>query len=329
MRVGVGAATLRDVPNRAALAAEAAALVDVPRVAAIVREVPRWYAAAGRAVPWRFSRDPYAILVAELMSQQTQVGRVATAWPAFLSSFPTVEALAAAPTAEVLTAWRGMGYNRRALRLQEAARRIVDEHDGVVPADVAALETLPGVGPYTARAVAAFAYDLPAAPVDTNIARVLARAVAGAPLTRPAVQAVADALLPAEDPAMWNHALMDLGATHCTARDPRCGDCPLLPNCAWRQTGGPDPIEGSALRPRPQGRFVDSDRYHRGRLVDALRAAPLGSSQVRECLGGLDEARRRRIVDGLRADGLVEDRGDGLGLVGDPRRVPDPGRGQR
>ncbi len=275
-----------------------------------------WYEDSGRDLPWRRTRDPYAILVSELMLQQTQVDRVARAWPAFLAAFPTVEALAAAPVAEVVTAWRGLGYNRRAVRLSEAARRIVDEHGGRVPAEVAALERLPGVGAYTARAVAAFAFGRPAAPVDTNVARVLARAVAGAPLTARRGQELADGLVPADRAAAWNHALMDLGSRHCTARSPRCPTCPLAARCVWYATGGQDPATGGARRPRPQGRFEGSDRWYRGRLVDALRQGTMPWEAVEASLTGLDEDGRRRIVDGLAADGLVAAGDEGLALAG-------------
>lgn len=297
-------------------AAEAADPGASERVAALRADLLAWYEACGRDLPWRRTRDPYAILVSELMLQQTQVERVARAWPAFLAAFPSVEALAAAPVGAVVTAWRGLGYNRRAVRLSEAARRLVDDHGGQVPADVEALERLPGVGAYTARAVAAFAFERPAAPVDTNVARVLARAVAGAPLSARRGQQLADALVPADRAAAWSHALMDLGSGHCTARSPRCPSCPLAARCVWYATGGQDPAVAGARRPRPQGRFEGSDRWYRGRLVDALRAGAMPWTAVEATLDGLDEDGRRRIVDGLAADGLVE-RGDwGLALAG-------------
>lgn len=292
------------------------------RARLLQRRLLEWYATAGRDLPWRRTWDPYAVLVSELMLQQTQVSRVQQAWPAFLVRFPTASQLARASTADVVAAWRGLGYNRRALSLQRAAQDVVSGHGGVVPADVAALERLPGVGPYTARAVATFAYDRPTAPVDTNVARVLSRAVLGAPLQGPAGQHLADTLVPARQPAAWSHALMDLGARHCTARAPGCERCPVATACAWRLGGRrrPDPAASATVRPRAQTRFEGSDRYHRGRLVDALREGPVPDHGLAAAaaLPG-DPGRLERVVAGLVADGLVEWRGGAL-------RLPRSGR---
>src|SRR6266511_3448364 len=189
-------------------------------------EVLAWFAAAGRDLPWRHTRDPYRILVAEMLAQQTQATRAAAAWPEFLEAFPTVEALAAASPAAVLRAWQGIGYNRRALALRAAAQAVVDR--GGWPSDVAGLTALPGVGPYTARAVACFAFGQQVAPVDTNVARVLARSLVGADpsgLGAAARQRLADAAMPSGRAWEWSSALMDLGATHCRPR-PRCQGCP-------------------------------------------------------------------------------------------------------
>jgi A/G-specific adenine glycosylase len=275
-----------------------------------------WYARTARALPWRATRDPYAILVSEIMLQQTQVSRVVPKYAAFLARFPTAAALAAAPVAEVLTLWQGLGYNRRALALQRAARAVVDEHGGVVPDDLGALLALPGLGPYTARAVLAFAHDRQVAPVDTNVARVLSRAAAGAPLGRAAVQRLADDLVPPGEGARWSHALMDLGATVCVARAPRCGACPLGDVCAWRAAGGEDPAATTAVRSRPQATFAGSDRYHRGRLLDALRAGPVARADLAAAahLAGAPPARLAVVVDGLVADGLAERDSAGLRL---------------
>ncbi len=275
-----------------------------------------WYARTARALPWRATRDPYAILVSEIMLQQTQVSRVVPKYAAFLARFPTAASLAAAPVAEVLTLWQGLGYNRRALALQRAARAVVDEHGGVVPDDLGALLALPGLGPYTARAVLAFAHDREVAPVDTNVARVLSRAAAGAPLGRAAVQRLADDLVPPGEGARWSHALMDLGATVCVARAPRCGACPLADVCAWRVAGGEDPAASTALRARPQAAFAGSDRYPRGRLLDALRAGPVARADLAAAahLAGAPPARLAVVVDGLVADGLAERDSAGLRL---------------
>ncbi len=264
-----------------------------------------WYRRDGRTLPWRATPDPYAILVSEIMLQQTQVTRVVPAYHAFLSIFPTVSDLAAASLADVLTAWRGLGYNRRARNLHRAAIAIEEDHGGLIPSDFEALRALPGLGDYTARAVLAFAFDEPAAPVDVNIGRVLARAVSGEPLTRASVQRVADALVPGEAPGPWSHALMDLGATTCTARQPRCTDCPVASACAWRGEG-PDPAATSAIRSHRQSAFSSSDRYHRGRLVDALRTGPVLSEGLSGAARLKDPSRLERVVAGVVADGLAE-----------------------
>jgi A/G-specific adenine glycosylase len=245
-----------------------------------------WFGRAGRDLPWRATRDPYRVLVAEVLAQQTQAARAAAAWPRFLERFPDVEALAAASPAEVLRAWQGLGYNRRALALRRTA--IAVEGRGGWPDTVEELAALPGVGPYTARAVACFALGLRVAPVDTNVARVLARSLAGtdpAELTPAARQRLADQALPppdggpaapgAADPSgrawAWSSALMDVGALHCRPR-PRCGGCPLEATCRWRALGPAAPPP----RPRAQAPFATSDRRWRGAVVRALAAAPDG-----------------------------------------------------
>lgn len=277
-----------------------------------------WYRDSARDLPWRRTRDPYRILVSEIMLQQTQVVRVIPAYQAFLRRFPTIQSLAAATAGEVLTAWRGLGYNRRALNLHLAARAVVDLHAGVVPASLPDLLALPGIGQYTARAVATFAYRQPVGPVDTNVGRVLARAVAGAPLTRAQAQSLAQELAEEavtqspgrDDVADWSQALMDLGARTCTARAPRCDACPIAATCAWLTAGGagatPDPAATTATRPRSQKAFAGSDRYHRGRLVDALRRGPLPVDDLRSACGLDDTQRLVRITNALVDDGLVE-----------------------
>jgi A/G-specific adenine glycosylase len=275
-----------------------------------------WYAGSRRDLPWRGTRDPYAVLVSELMLQQTQAARVVPAWRAFLDRFPDVQALARAPLADVLTAWRGLGYNRRAVNLQRAARALVEDHGGVVPDDFDALLALPGVGPYTARAVLAFAFDRDVAPVDTNVARVLARAVANGPLPRTEVQRLADQAVPDGLGHDWNQALMDLGAAVCTARAPRCAQCPVRGACRWRTAGGQDPAGAGALRPRPQTAFAGSDRYHRGRLVDALRDRAVDQGGLPAAADLHDPPRLERIVAAVIADGVAEWAGGHLRLPG-------------
>lgn len=199
-----------------------------------------WFDASGRTLPFRATRDPYAILVSEVMAQQTQIGRVAQAWTAFMAAFPSIEALAAASPADVLRAWRGLGYNRRALNLYRAARIVVEEHHGRMPTEVAALERLPGIGPYTARAVAAIAFGIPVGAVDTNVRRVLGRALTGdaAGLGARELQAAADRSVPPDRAADWTHALMDVGATFCRPVTPQCDGCPVRPWCQKRGARG-------------------------------------------------------------------------------------------
>ncbi|MGH8901133.1 MAG: A/G-specific adenine glycosylase [Egibacteraceae bacterium] len=277
------------------------------------QQILEWYAEQGRQLGWRQTRDPYAILVSEVMLQQTQAARVEPAWRGFLERFPTAAALAAAPLADVLTAWRGLGYNRRALNLHRCAVALCDRHHTRVPDDLASLRALPGVGDYTARAVLVFAFGRRMAPVDTNVARVLARLVVGRPLGRSEAQRVADQAVPHGDAAAWTHALMDLGARVCTARSPRCDECPVRTICVWRARGGPDPAAHGSHRSRPQGRFADSDRFHRGRLLDALRAGPVPHAHLATAAQGSAQ-KAERIAAALVADGLAEWAGEELRL---------------
>ncbi len=264
-----------------------------------------WFAREGRSdLPWRATRDPWAVLVAEVMLQQTQVTRVAPRWVGFLDRFPDPAACAAAPPAAVLRAWEGLGYNRRGLALHRCAVAVVERHDGAMPFDLGALLALPGIGPYTARAVLVFAGERHHGVLDTNIARVLAR-VSGRPLRPREAQDLADALVPAEASWAWNSALMDLGATVCTKRRPRCEVCPLVDGCVWRGQGV-DPAVGSAGVPGRQSRFAGSDRQGRGRLIDALRRGPVTETAAAAVMGWPDDpARAERVLSGLVRDGLV------------------------
>jgi A/G-specific adenine glycosylase len=277
-----------------------------------------WYAANGRhTLPWRLTRDPYAVLVSEVMLQQTQVERVIPSWEGWLGRWPDVRALAAASPADVLRAWAGLGYNRRGLHLHRMAQAVAPL--GQVPVDVDALRALPGVGPYTARAVASFAGGVPVAVVETNVGRVLARTVHGVALradVRPAVlQATADALLPEDGMAARDHnlALMDLGAMVCTSRAPACLRCPLTAGCAWRAAGAPP----SAAAKAPAGRFEDTRRFARGRIVDALRGRDvLSEAQLKALLPAAHAVRLEEYLAGLEADGLVERVAGGWALPG-------------
>jgi A/G-specific adenine glycosylase len=246
------------------------------------------------------------------MLQQTQTSRVVPRYLEWIAEFPDPPACARAGPAAALRAWAGLGYNGRALRLHRAAVAITELHGGAVPAERAALEALPGVGPYTARAVLAFAFEAPVAVVDTNVARVLSRAVAGRRLGAAESQRVADELLPPEAWA-YNQSLFDIGATVCRARAPECAECPLRGRCAWAAAGwtAPDPAE----RGQRQSRFEGSDRQGRGRLMDALRQGSVVRTRIPECTGWPDDPQRSiGVAEGLVADGLARWQGDRLTL---------------
>ncbi len=272
------------------------------------RAALEWFGAHGRDLPWRHTRDPWSILVSEFMLTQTQVARVVGRYEAFLTRFPTVADCAAAPTGEVIAAWAGLGYNRRAVNLHRSAVQIVDSHRGVVPDTLDDLLILPGVGPYVARAVLVFAHDTDVGVVDTNVARVLAR-WEGRPLTRTEVQQRADDLVPAGNAWAWNQALFDLGATICVARAPKCDVCPVRRWCAWAgREDVEDPMVGTAGTGSRQSRFAGSDRQGRGRLVDALRQGPVASAPdvLADVMGWPgDPERAVRIAETLVADGLA------------------------
>ena len=256
-----------------------------------------------RDVPWRQTRDPWAILVSELMLQQTQVARVLPKYLDFLSLYPTPAACAAVSPGDIVRAWAGLGYNRRALNLHRAACAVAEA--GSFPSTLAGLLALPGVGPYTARAILAFAFETDVAVVDTNIARVLAR-LHGRSLAAREVQALADGLVPEGDGWAWNQVLMELGATTCTARSWACTRCPLQPSCVWAGDPAVDPAVGSAGVSGGQSRFTGSDRQGRGRLVDALRTGRVSAASLAKVMGWPDEkARAERVVATLLADGLV------------------------
>lgn len=245
-------------------------LAGAPRpVAETQRAVLDWYAANGRDLAFRRTTDPWAILVSEVMAQQTQAARAAEAWQRFMAAYPTPASLAAASPADVIRAWRGLGYNRRALALHRAARVIVEEHGGLVPDSLEALVALPGIGPYTARAVLAIAFDRPVAALDVNVRRVLGRAFALDAVRPTDRQSAADALVPPGRAADWTHALMDIGAAFCRPREPRCDACPLREMCP--AAGG---VLAVAPPARPSPRFTSTSRWLRGRILDTLRDAP-------------------------------------------------------
>jgi A/G-specific adenine glycosylase len=290
-------------------------------VASLAGRVSAWYAVAARDLPWRApGTSPWAVLVSEVMLQQTPVARVEPVWRAWMGRWPVPAALAAEAPGEAVRAWGRLGYPRRALRLHASAVAVVDRHGGRLPDTVPELLALPGVGDYTARAVAAFAFRQRQAVVDTNVRRVVARAVEGradAPVTRRDL-ALVEALLPADDDAAATAsvALMELGALVCSARAPRCSACPVADACAWRAAGCP-PLDVPVRR--PQG-WAGTDRQVRGRLLAVLRDAP-GPVEPAALAAAWDDAvQRERALDGLVADGLVDPLPDGR--YGLPRSHP-------
>ena len=296
-----------------------------------------WYREHARDLPWRrpefrSAYGAWGVLVSEFMLQQTPVTRVIPHLEAWLDRWPTPAALAADPPAEAVRQWANLGYPRRALWLHAAAVQIRDRHDGVVPRDVDALLALPGIGDYTARAVAAFGYGDPHPVVDTNTRRVLARAVGArsqpGPPSRRDLEAMA-AELPADqtEAAVVNAAMMELGAVVCTARAPRCGACPIADRCAWRAAGCPD----TGDRRRRQARYEGSDRQARGAALRALRdAAPAAVPLEALIADWPDAGQRDRAIDSLIADGLA---GASDGLIALPGiagyRPPEPARAAR
>lgn len=269
-----------------------------------VQIVCSWWRESARDLPWRHTRDPWAIVVSETMAQQTQIARVIPAWHRFLDRFPTVETAAAASPADVIAFWEGLGYNRRAVRLHSCAVRVVTDHDGKFPNVLGELLALPGVGSYTARAILAFAFEEDVGVVDTNVGRVLAR-VEGRSFAPASAQTFADALVPEGAGWEWNQALLDFGAMVCTKRNPKCDTCPAFPGCSWSGVGA-DPAVGSAAVNGSQSRFEGSDRQGRGRLVAALRRGPVSDDQLANVMCWTDdEPRVRRIADAVVADGLA------------------------
>ncbi|MEM7092822.1 MAG: A/G-specific adenine glycosylase [Actinomycetota bacterium] len=294
-----------------------AGVVLIGRVVApphqVVDPLLAWSATHLRDLPWRRSRDPWAVLVSEVMLQQTQVARVIDRWHEFLARFPTVTDCADATAADVIGLWAGLGYNRRAVNLWRAAVHVRDGHGGRMPSDVAGLLALPGVGPYTARAVAAFAYELDVGVVDTNVGRLLARWT-GATLNAREAQAIADDLVPAGGGWRWNQSLFDFAVAVCTKRSPECAGCPLTTACVWSGVGD-DPADASAGVSARQSRFEGSRRQVRGRLLDALRVGPIAPSRLATFGRPTDTSDDlNQIVASMVRDGLVVERDGELRL---------------
>lgn len=266
------------------------------------RALMEWYRPRRHAYPWRAAADPYRVLISEVMLQQTQASRVVPAFERFVTRFPSIAALARAPRSDVVRAWSGLGYNRRAVALSEAARAMVRDHGGRIPRRREELLGLPGVGPYTAAAVASLAFGDPVAAVDTNVRRVVARALLGVDGREPSraeVQQGADGWLDRGDPGGFNQALMDLGREVCRPL-PRCHECPLAPACRFRGAG-----RSTATVPRPKPAFEGSSRQVRGRLVEALRSRASASIGDLSRETGLPIARITRAVRALASEGIV------------------------
>ena len=278
----------------------------------IVAGLLRWGGGELRDLPWRRTTDPWAVLVSEVMLQQTSVARVLPKYAAFMRAFPTPAALASAPLGEALLLWQGLGYPRRCRNLHAAAAAIEDGHGGEMPTDLEGMLSLPGVGQYTARAVLAFAHSADVAVVDTNVSRVLSR-LEGRPLKARELQARADMLVPVGNAWEWNQIMMDFGARHCTARTPQCAHCPLSADCAWAgREDADDPAPASAGASRPQGRFEGSDRQARGRAMRVLAGGATTRAQLHGGMGLEDDpARAGRLIDALVTEGLAVEE-DGL-----------------
>ena len=279
-----------------------------------------WHAKHGRDhLPWRASRNPYHVVVSEFMLQQTQVERVLAAFEGFIDRFDSFASLAAATRADVVRAWKGLGYNLRAIRLHELARAVVDRHHGTLPSDAAALRALPGVGPYTVAAIRAFAFEIDDAAIDVNHRRIVHRLRFGIEHPPKAsaseVDATARTLLARGRAHAWNSALMDLGALICTARSPKCPLCPLRDWCAAAPVSATALAKARCTHPKSKLPFEQTRRYARGRVLDRLREAQPGTTVSDDELEvALDGASERyplgEILAGLERDGfLVRDTG--------------------
>lgn len=299
----------------------------------------RWYAGEGRKLPWRAVDDPYAILVSEIMLQQTQVDRVIPKYYEFLATFPTLQDLAAAPTAAVIAAWASLGYNRRAINLQAIARQVVAEYGGHIPDTIDELLKLKGIGRYTAGAIACFAYHRQVATVDTNIRRVLHRIFFGLEYPQPYLSdaqmlSFAEHVLPPDRAFDWNQALMDLGATTCSAASPRCEQCPLQTVCRAcaemsQHSLFPSGVVLRQVRKVAEKKagyqstpFTSTNRYFRGRIIDVLRSQPAYSpislvmlgAQIKPEFSESDLPWLQKLVEGLAKDGLLHYSENGVTL---------------
>jgi len=278
---------------------------DPIRLKKLQRSVLKFYATRRRDLPWRHTRDPYRILVSEIMLQQTQVDRVIPKYRKFLAIFPTMRSLAKARFGRVLRIWLGLGYNSRALRLWKCARAVVRDGGGRLPRDQHELQQLPGLGPYTASALLSFAFGAQVPVVDTNVRRVLVRTLTGRDhAAPPRVAALARAALPRGQSSQWAQALMDVGALFCKST-PKCTLCPARLGCAYAKR-----VSIKRTSPHARTPFVGSNRFYRGRIMRELctrRSADLAAigRQVKENFEARDAAWLDDILQGLQRDGLV------------------------
>ncbi len=271
---------------------------------AIVSVLMPWGIEHRRDLPWRQTRDPWAIVVSETMLQQTQVDRVIPKYQTFLDRFPTVESCAAGDQAEVVRLWAGLGYNRRAVNLHRLAQQVVAKFGSVIPLGLEDLLTLPGVGPYTARAVQVFADEQDVGVVDTNVGRVLAR-WSGRSLGSSEAQQLADAWVPRGQAWAWTQALFDFGSAVCSKRNPACADCPVASECKW-QGRGEDPAQGSAATTSGQSRFEGSFRQGRGRVISALRDEEFSAANLSQVTGWDSAKRIDDCMRSLEKDEIIE-----------------------
>ena len=282
---------------------------------ALNQSLSLWASEALRDLPWRSTRDPWAVLVSEVMLQQTQVSRVEPKYLEFVERWPSPQALTKSNISDLLKFWQGLGYPRRARNLYDSAHRIVQIHDCKVPSTLEDLLLLPGVGPYTARAVLVFAFELAVGVLDTNVGRLLAR-WSGRSLGPKEAQRIADELVDPERPWLWNQGLFDLAALRCLKRNPRCSGCPVEELCSWRGVGD-DPATGSAAVSTIQAPFQGSDRQARGRLLMALTSGPVPAAQAAAIMELQDErARASRLIADLQSESLITVRHEAL-LLGD------------
>ena len=291
---------------------------DLPEIQTILLN---WYRRNARDLPWRQTRDPYRILVSEVMLQQTQVDRVIPKYHAFLDAFPSSEALAAASTADVIRLWSGLGYNRRAVNLQRAARAVAVEHGGAFPRDVSSLKKLPGIGPYTAGAIACFAFEQDVGFLDTNIRRLLHRLLIGPEVpeeqrSQREMQALASSIVPYGHGWEWGQTLIEFGALQCTARKPACLTCPLQHHCCAFpeiQTVLAD-LARNGFRRKKEAAFEGSNRFYRGRVLRVLQEDGHSTGielehlghRVRDDYAPEHQGWLESLVEGLASDGLVQ-----------------------